>query len=297
VTRSASLEMDFDDLTWAKPGLVRSLVERVEQFCRSASLPELGVVFHSTGVNYAHQLYLLSILGQERLSRFRSVDFVSGSVIAAIVFYSFKTGHLRYGPGDATTWERTFFEAHDLTPLRGAARIPYRLARGRALLCGRVQMDVIRSGIGKEFADFPVSFFPDNHRFWLYDSASDELVHATATNPLSFLTLVELAVAATAVPRLFHPLEIGGFRFVDPGFSPARKRLGAALRDSDGPVLISNMVVDRPDARAHYLRPHAARRGRLLMLRELAQFCLGLSNRNHIEGLEGGLGELGLRGD
>lgn len=295
--RSNALRLELDQLSWARPDLVRSLVERVETFCRSAPLSELGVVFHSTGVNYAHQFYLLSILGPERLRRFRSVEFVSGSVIAAVVFYSFKTGNLQYGRGDAQRWERTFFEAHGLTPLRGAARIPYRLARGRPLLSGQVQMDVIRSGIGKEFGDLPVSFFPENHRFWLYDEASQALVNATATNPLRFLRLVELAVAATAVPRLFHPLEIGGFRFVDPVFSPARKRLGAALRASGGPMLISNMVLDRSGERAHYLRPHAARRGRLLMLRELAQFCLGLSNRDHIEGLEGGLGELGVPGD
>jgi hypothetical protein len=161
------------------------------------------------------------------------------------------------------------------------------------MLSHQVQMDVIRVGIGKGFGDETVSFFPSNFHFWLYDETSQELVCATADNDLNFLKLVELAVAATAVPRIFVPLEIGSFRFVDPVFSSARGRLAARLREISGPTLVSNMVVDRDTRSRSFVRPHRHARGRLLMVRELMQFCLGVSNRDHVEGLECGLVVMG----
>jgi hypothetical protein len=292
-----TVEFDADTLGAERTRLVLSLDQRLERFCRSQPLSELNVVFHSTGVNYAHQFYVLSMLGRDRLSQFKSVNFVSGSVIAAIVYYSAKTGNLEYRRGDALLWERRFFEAHGLSPLKSTLRVPYRLMRGVPILSRQVQMDVIRDGIGKDFGERTVSFFPNNFRFWLFDATRGALRCATADNDLNFLKLVELAVAATAVPRLFHPLEIGNFRFIDPVFSAGRRQLAAQLRKTTGPTLVSNMVLDRDATPRDFIRPHFHASGRLLMLRELLQFFLGLSNRDHVEGLEGGLGELGSRID
>ena len=287
------MAVDLAELPPGRADMVRALDERLERFCSLAPLSELNVILHSTGVNYAHQFWILSMLGRGRLSQFKSVHFVSGAVIAAVVYYSYKTGNLQYGRGSAHRWEQDFFTAHRLSPARSSLRIPYRLLSGRPMLSHQVHMDVIRAGIGKGFGDQTVSFFPGNFHFWLYDETSQELVCATADNDLNFLKLVELAVAATAVPRIFVPLKIGSFRFVDPVFSSARGRLAARLREISGPPLVSNMVVDRDTRSRSFVRPHRHARGRLLMVRELMQFCLGVSNRDHVEGLECGLAVMG----
>jgi hypothetical protein len=235
----------------------------------------------------------MSRIGHERLSRFRQVDFVSGSAIAAVVFYSYHTGNLQYGAGDSRRWERQFFEAHGLRPLRSTLRVPSRLLRGRPILSHEVQLDVIRSGIGKHFGDQPIASLPSNFHFWLYDESRRELVCANPNGRLSLMKLVELAVAATAVPRLFAPFPIGDLRFVDPVFSPARRDLSEELRRREGPTLVSNMLIDGGSPTREFLRPHEYARGRLTMVRELLQFCFGLSNLDHLDALEGGL--TGLR--
>ena len=298
-----TVDFDLDAIYTRRAGLVRSLDKRLQKFCSGGPLSELNVVFHSTGVNYAHQFWILALLGRDRLSQFKSVNFVSGSVIAAIVYYSHNTGNLQYTQGNAVIWEQDFFAAHGLSPLKSTLRVPYRLVRGLPILSLQAQMDVIRAGIGKDFGERTVSFFPSNFRFWLFDAMRGDLTCATADNDLNFLKLVELAVAATAVPGIFRPFEIGGFRFIDPVFSSGRRRLAAQLRETTGPTLVSNMVVDRSARSREFVRPHLHASGRLLMVRELLQFCLGLRNRDHtdaIEGglaLEGGVGALGPRFD
>ena len=291
------VDLDLGALGTKRSAWVQSLDQRLEHFCSGRPLSELNVVLHSTGVNYAHQFWVLSLLGRDRLSRFKSVNFVSGSVIAAVVYYSFKTGNLEYGRGDALLWEREFFAAHELSAFRSSFRVLYRLVRGLPILSLQTQMDVIRAGIGKGFGDRTVSFFPSNFRFWLFDAARGDLTCATADNELNFLKLVELAVAATAVPGIFRPFEIGSFRFVDPVFSSGRRQLAAQLRKATGPTLVSNMLVDGAARPRNFVRPHLHASGRLLMVRELLQLCLGLSNRDHVEGLEGGLALLGSHFD
>ena len=69
-----SADFDFDALGAERSDLVRALDEKLERFCSSRPLSELNVVFHSTGVNYAHQFYVLSMLGRDRLSQFKSVN-------------------------------------------------------------------------------------------------------------------------------------------------------------------------------------------------------------------------------
>lgn len=290
---SRTTGLDLTGLSNRRAEMARNLEERLERFCDSAPLSELSVVFHSTGVNYAHQFWVMSRLGVDRLSQFKHVDFVSGSVIAAVVYYSYQTGNLQYGPGDSRRWEKRFFEAHDLRPMKSALRVPSRLLRGRPVLSQDVQIDVIRAGIGKEFGETEVSFFPKNFRFWLFDEAHGQLACATADGALNSLKLVELAVAATSVPRLFPPFRIGDLRFVDPVFSSGRRALTAKLRENDGPTLVSNMILDGSSTSRSFLRPHVSRRGRIMMVRELLQFCFGLSNVDHLDALEGGL--IGLR--
>lgn len=118
---------------------------------------------------------------------------------------------------------------------------------------------------------------------------------ATADNHLNFLRLDELAVAATLVPRLFYPFEAGDHLFIDPMFSPARKQLSGRLREASGPVLISNMLVDRGTEDRHFLRPHLHGNGHLLMLRELLRFCFGVRNHDHVKALETGLMDIGSK--
>ena len=105
----------------------------------------------------------------------------------------------------------------------------------------------------------------------------------------SHMPLKDLVRCCTAVPKYFGHMRFEGVEYCDPVYTPAYRGLREKLTTESKNVLVSNMFSEKKTDTVVYVKPHAHRDGRKLILRDFALFLLGMSSREVVEAAENGL--------
>src|SRR5687768_2411733 len=89
---------------------------QVDAFLSMGQPEELILTLDGTGVNGSIQYVVLSRIGFERLTRFKSVNVLSASTYAYLCFLAMHSGDYQWNENSAKRWDRFNRQSHSIVP-------------------------------------------------------------------------------------------------------------------------------------------------------------------------------------
>ncbi len=264
----------------------------VADFLSRAPLNESILALDGMGVNSAYHYFVLSALGFERLTQLNRLIAISAANFPTLFFTAMATGHAKWTVDDLIKWDVANRKAHGVSTLRSLpAFVGWKLGMPFAQIVKpggfseALKLIVSEAFLAQTVSDLPIPLVTP-----LYDKTTGELCLVSRENPeLSDMPLSVLVNSAPSIEGIFAPIKFKTRTFVDPIFSPVAKGLIKRLTGDTKNALVSSLVTERREENRIYMRPHDAKNGQNLFLKDLILFLGNLPNKSIYRAAKAGL--------
>jgi len=266
---------------------VSRLRRGIESFLDRVVLADSALIVEGLGPGLSSHFVALSLLGQQRVSRFQSIhSFCTGS-FGVLFFLAWQKDMLLLTPENVGNFNRKFRAGHNIT---GWGRGSYLLLR---MLSGAPYMfrndsteEVLTYSMRPEFLQMKVRELPENISFLTYCAEDRKLCEIRRDSPFADWSMREVARCVGALKRIYEPFHKEGKTYMDAVTD--RPQLRVFFRDirmRNRHVLSLHMNREGIHGNATYLKMHNSGHGKIRIMLDFIYLIHNLENRDLDEGV------------
>jgi len=266
---------------------VSRLRRGIESFLDRVVLADSALIVEGLGPGLSSHFVALSLLGQQRVSRFQSIhSFCTGS-FGVLFFLAWQKDMLLLTPENVGNFNRKFRAGHNIT---GWGRGSYLLLR---MLSGAPYMfrndsteEVLTYSMRPEFLQMKVRELPENISFLTYCAEDRKLYEIRRDSPFADWSMREVARCVGALKRIYEPFHKEGKTYMDAVTD--RPQLRVFFRDirmRNRHVLSLHMNREGIHGNATYLKMHNSGHGKIRIMLDFIYLIHNLENRDLDEGV------------
>ena len=259
----------------------------IESFLDRVVLADSALIVEGLGPGLSSHFVALSLLGQQRVSRFQSIhSFCTGS-FGVLFFLAWQKDMLLLTPENVGNFNRKFRAGHNIT---GWGRGSYLLLR---MLSGAPYMfrndsteEVLTYSMRPEFLQMKVRELPENISFLTYCAEDRKLYEIRRDSPFADWSMREVARCVGALKRIYEPFHKEGKTYMDAVTD--RPQLRVFFRDirmRNRHVLSLHMNREGIHGNATYLKMHNSGHGKIRIMLDFIYLIHNLENRDLDEGV------------
>jgi hypothetical protein len=277
--------------TFRRPGFPEDEVSRlrrgIESFLDRVDLAESALIVEGLGPGLSSHFVALSLLGQQRVSRFQSIhSFCTGS-FGVLYFLAWQKDMLLLTPENVGNFNRTFRAGHNIT---GWGRGSYLLLR---MLFGAPYMfkndsteEVLTYSMRPEFLQMKVSELPENVSFLTYCVEDRKLCEIRRDSPFADWSMREVARCVGALKRIYEPFHKEGKTYMDAVTDrPQLRGFFRDIRMRNRHVLTLHMNREGIHGNATYMKMHNSGHGKIRIMIDFIYLIHNVENRDLDEGV------------
>ena len=259
----------------------------IESFLDRVVLADSALIVEGLGPGLSSHFVALSLLGQQRVSRFQSIhSFCTGS-FGVLFFLAWQKDMLLLTPENVGNFNRKFRAGHNIT---GWGRGSYLLLR---MLSGAPYMfrndsteEVLTYSMRPEFLQMKVRELPENISFLTYCAEDRKLYEIRRDSPFADWSMREVARCVGALKRIYEPFHKEGKTYMDAVTD--RPQLRVFFRDirmRNRHVLSLHMNREGIHGNATYLKMHNSGHGKIRIMLDFIYLIHNVENRDLAEGV------------
>jgi hypothetical protein len=287
--------MKFIPKMLRRPGFpdeeVHRLRYRLKEFLTHADLADSALIIDGSGLGLISHFVVLSLLGPERLNRFRSIHSVSASCYSVLYFLAWQNGLLSLTQDKIDNFNQANQMRHNITGWGRGFRLVIRFLLGSSYLFSNNRLeDALAYGVHTEFLKMRVSELPENMVFLAYCDQDCELCEIQRASLYANWSMGEVIRSVTAVKGIYAPFHKEGKTYMDA--VTGRKHLREIyrkIRKANRHVLSLHMDRDGIHGNTNFLKMHDTGSGRIRIMLDFLYFMSGVQNRDFNEAIHIGL--------
>jgi hypothetical protein len=277
--------------TFRRPGFPEVEVSRlrggIAGFLDRVDIAESALIVEGLGPGLSAHFVALSLLGQQRVSRFQSIhSFCTGS-FGVLYFLAWRKDMLLLTPENVGNFNRMFRAGHNIT---GWGRGSYLLLR---MLFGAPYMfkndsteEVLTYSMRPEFLQMKVSELPENVSFLTYCVEDRKLYEIRRDSPFADWSMREVARCVGALKRIYEPFRKEGKTYMDAVTDrPQLRGFFRDIRTRSRHVLSLHINREGIHGNSTCLKMHNSGHGKIRIMLDFLYLIHNVNNRDLDEGV------------
>jgi hypothetical protein len=234
------------------------------------------LIFNGTGVNYSWHLPKMNQIDWSKIDQHERLYLISGGSIAYAVFFARDRGLLKWSPSDFLDWNRHMRRVYRLNPVQGILSLAkLRLGVGLPLISEARLRESWAMAVKPEFFEVKMRELPPNISIPVHNLRTGSIDLASAQSEFADFPFYQVIFAATAIPKVFPFLNLGGTTYGDAmyakGFIRWLKQLERSAAYFHNYNMIKNAKLDNGEY--HCLVPDG--KGKKSIARDNLKFLFG----------------------
>lgn len=274
-----------------RPGFPESEVSRLrcalKNFVDHADLEDSALIVEGVGPGLASHFVVLSLLGLQRVSRFRSIhSFCTGS-FGVLFFLAWQKGMLLLTPENVGDFSRRFRAGHDIAGWGRGSRLLLRMLFGAPhMFDNDATEEVLTYAMRPEFLRMTVSALPENVSFLTYRVEDRKLVEIRRDGPFADWSMREVARCVGALKRIYEPFRKEGKTYMDAVTDRSQLRdFFRNVRTRSRHVLSLQLNREGTHGNTTYVKMHDSGHGKIRIMLDFLYLIHNRENRDLDEGV------------